>query len=665
MRILVITPEPRWADAVRAVFPQEDVIPGNPQQIGTLRAMLSVAEACFIGEAKMGALTFDTLKQVSALSSVPLFALGDNIPPEAEEAALVAGARQVFRTPLRPGMVQLAVARAQQSTGASLTRIAIGKPVTAPMPPATVSPRAGGELGRFREFSRLLAHAAGDPRFITAYLASLRDVLGCTRVVLYRNAPQERATVLEVAASAGVDLRQFESFRLYREHGLGRLVTTRGAVVVRERLRSDDQDESVAAREMAVFSAELAVPVIGADGGAGLLLIGSRISGGGYADAELTDIFYAMEALAGLIGSPVDRRAPPPPESIFPAVLEAMPIGCAMLDANLRIIGANEAFRAQLGRESANPLGIERLPTAWADAIAAIVQGRSNATDVELDHELSGVNRRVRVNLRPFGAGSTDTWLMITQDVTEQMRMREQIHDLSMHNVLQRAGEQLSNEFRNALTPIEILVQLSGETPNARRDIDRLRTPVSLAIHRLRRRIDNLGYLTKTSIVPELTTVSAVFRAARERLDHWIEPKQLKTLVWSGEFSKVAFTADAAAVGLALAELIVNAIEAAGGRQVTVTAEDLPEAVNFKIRNPGDWSPPAESSGFGHRPFVTAKSTGVGLGVEVATRVAEFHGGRLVLGPISPDVVEAILRVPRNLPVVPSIPFETAVAKTW
>jgi len=230
-------------------------------------------------------------------------------------------------------------------------------------------------------------------------------------------------------------------------------------------------------------------------------------------------------------------------------------------------------------------------------------------------------------------------------------------------NLLQRAGEQLSNEFRNALTPVDIMVQLSHDTSTTRAELEQLSTQVSTAIHRLRRRIDDLAYLTKSAIIPERTTVSAVLRATRERLDEWVGVKQLKRVVWLNEFSETELMADGRALAVALGELVMNALEACDGKQVTVTAEDAAETVSFRVRNNGVWAPPAESSGFRHRPFVSSKSTGVGLGIEVATRVAENHGGRLIVGPTSADVVEAIVRIPRGARPVATPRIESGIVR--
>lgn len=651
MRILVITSDPRWASAVRVAFPGgHDVVTGDSRQMGGMPALLPVIDACFVAENELGLATVEVLKQLAGVSNVPLFAVADVVRPEWEEAALIAGAQQVFSAPMRSGLVQLAVSRAARNPA----QVGIRDVSATTAQAKAVPPHDGAELALLRDFSRMLSDGGAEQgRFALRFLGLLRDVLGSSRAILFRRAPAEPAFELE--AAAGVDARQFDGFRLHLGHGLGRLVNLRGNAVVRSRLRTDLPEEASAMREMSAFGAEIAVPVMASSGCSGVLLVGARIAGSEYSDAEITQLYHVMEAFAvrseQQIASGAEAQVA---ADILPPLLHAMPVGCALLDATLRVLDTNDTFQAQLGRKTANPLGIERLPVEWSTALQTLRDKRDGGAQVELDHELSGAQRRIRLTLHPVGETPVGSprWLMVTEDITNETRMRQELHDRSVRNVLQRAGEQLSNEFRNALTPIEIMVQLSGEA-NGRQDIERLRAPVSMAIHRLRRRVDNLGYLTKASLLPEMTSVSGVFRSARERLDNWLEAKQLKTLVWSGEFSKVAFTADSSAIGLAIAELVMNAVEAAGGRQVTISADDLPEAVHFRVRNPGEWAPPAETTGFGHRPFFTAKSAGVGLGVEVVSRVAEYHGGRLQLGPVASDVVEAVLRLPRSLPVVP------------
>lgn len=652
MRILVITSEPRWVNAVRTAFGLEhDVIPAHPRESESWRTFASVVDACFVAETELGSAAVELVKEIAGRFETPVFVAAEGLRAEWEEAALAAGARQAFKFPLRPGVVVPAITRLRR--GSATASVASHLLATPGFPPIT-SPRETGELALLRQFSRLLRLSPADPGFVATYLGLLREILGAGRVILYLRDRHASSGAFKLAGLSGGDSRQFEHFRVYPDQGLGRLVALRGSVVLRHRLRIEDTHDAIAQRELALFGADVAFPLASADGCAGILLLGARIAGGDYSDRELTQMYHLLEDFAATLERSAAETfaAPAGPPASFPSVLHGLPVGCVLLDPSLRILEANEAFRSQLGRATANPLGIERLPAPWTEAIASAIQNRAGLAPLELEHELSGAVRRVRVSLQPVATDALEggLWLMVTEDITNETRLRQEIHDRSTHNVLQRAGEQLSNEFRNALTPIEILVQLSGDSATARRDVERLRGPVFQAVQRLRRRVDNLSYLTKNSILAETTTVSAVFRAARERLDNWLEPKQLKTLVWSGEFSKVTFTVDSTAVGLALAELVMNAVEAAGGRQVTITADDLPDSVHFKVRNPGEWSPPAEAGGFGHRPFVTAKSAGVGLGVEVASRVAEYHGGRLVLGPVSPDLVEGVLRLPRNLP---------------
>jgi nitrogen fixation/metabolism regulation signal transduction histidine kinase len=462
-----------------------------------------------------------------------------------------------------------------------------------------------------------------------------------------------REKVFRCAFASGIDQRQFEAIRLNAADGLAHVLMTRGAVVLRHRLRTEVAAESAAMHELDVFGADLAVPLSARDGLVGVLLVGPRIAGADYSETELTLLYHLMEELGAGIRNAELHAHLFRERGMFSAVLRAVPVGCAVLSASLQIVHANRAFRSQLGLADTSPLRFEDLPQTWASAAYGVLQNRMPSASIEVDHEVAGTTRKIRVTVRPLDAeGHSDRSVFIAlEDITAEIRARQEAEHASVHNLLQRAGEQLSNEFRNALTPVDIMVQLLRDPATGRNELERLGSQLSMAMYRLHRRIDDLAYLTRSAIIPEMCTVSSVLKDTRARLDNWLEPKQGKRVVWTNEFSEAALNVDRRAIALALAELVMNAVEASDGRQVTVAAEDSSDAVSFRVRNSGVWAPPPESSGFRHRPFISNKSTGVGLGVEVASRVAEHHGGRLILGPVSSDSVEAILRLPRDVPL--------------
>ncbi len=658
MRLLLVTSENGWADSLRALFASDDVIAATVSALMQNPALAAAAEACFVAEAQTSPWTVDTLKQLAAVTPAPLFVLADTSRSQWEEAALFAGAEQIFRRPLRAGLLQLAISRCQ--------RRRITEPAAADaLARRAVAPREPGEesatLTSWRDFSRLLAHAADGSRLLSEYVAKLRDVLRCARVLLYVPDPQTEA-VFRCGYASGVDTTLFESFRLGLRSGLAQLLAERGTVIWLQRLRTESGRDEAAARELAVFGAEVAVPVTGKNGLTGVLLLGPRISGAEYHEADIALVYQAVESIAGLLDE--GERLSAHDSSHAKALLNAFPIATALVTSTLQFVDANDAFRAMLGRPDAAQLAVEDLPASWAGALSAAIQNHADSARVELEHRSIGTPRKVRLTVRRVetAAKAKTPFLVTVEDIVPSPGP----HDSDPHsigNLLQRVGEQLSNEFRNALTPIDIMVQLSHDTSTSRGELEQLSTQVGTAIHRLRRRIDDLAYLTKSAIIPEETTVSAVLRSTRERLDEWVDDKHLKRVVWLNEFSETQLMADGRALAVALAELVLNAIEACDGKQVTVTAENSAEMVSFRVRNSGVWAPPPESSGFRHRPFVSSKSTGVGLGVEVASRVAENHGGRLVLGPVAPDTVEAVLRVPRTTTAIDPAKIETRVTR--
>ncbi|HVU33034.1 MAG TPA: ATP-binding protein [Opitutaceae bacterium] len=649
MRLLVVTSGAGWVEGLRAMFPAPDnVIACEIRHIVQNPALAAAADACFVAEATLSPWAVETLKQLSAVSETPLFVLTDAVRSQWEEAALFSGAQQIFRRPLRAGVIQLAVSRCQ--------RVRSSEPSGSG--PSTIGPGGnhdhaddGNALVMWRDFSRLLGQAVAGARPFEPYLEKLREVLRCGRVILYGVDPS--GTEFACAAAIGATIRDFEAFRLSARSGVGQLLAERAAVVWRHRLRSDLGRESAALRELMVFGAEVAVPVTGREGSVGILLLGPRISGSDYSEQEITLLYHAVEGLAPLLARHAASTGDVRVQEAGVALLHAMPMAAAVIVAPSRITDANAPFRALLGRTDMAPVAFGDLPPAWSGAISAAVQNGAASARVELDHRMVGAPRRLRLGVqRLAGTGQSGDSFLVT--VEDAQAAANAAHDSDAHGIqglLQRVGEQLSNEFRNAITPVDIMVQLARDAGTSRLELERLSGQVGTAIHRLRRRIDDLAYLTKSAIIPESTSVSAVLRNTRERLDDWLEAKHLKRVVWLNEFSETTLIVDHRALALALAELVINGIEATDGQPVTVTAEEADEVVSFRVRNSGVWAPPPESSGFRHRPFVSSKSTGVGLGVEVASRVAENHGGKLLLGPISSDTVEAIMRVPRSLPV--------------
>lgn len=127
-------------------------------------------------------------------------------------------------------------------------------------------------------------------------------------------------------------------------------------------------------------------------------------------------------------------------------------------------------------------------------------------------------------------------------------------------------------------------------------------------------------------------------------------------LHWGPPAADVRVTGEAGQLGDLFANLIGNAVDAAGGPgEVTVSLTAAPEAVAVEVSDTGPGPPPDVAARL-FEPFVTGKPEGIGLGLAVARHAAAAHGGTIAW---RRDDGRTVFRV--ELPVDPGV--RTAVVR--
>lgn len=115
---------------------------------------------------------------------------------------------------------------------------------------------------------------------------------------------------------------------------------------------------------------------------------------------------------------------------------------------------------------------------------------------------------------------------------------------------------------------------------------------------------------------------------------------------------------DAAKLRQALLNLLINAVEASEGPSVVLVETRVEKTgVKISISDSGPGVPPALVERI-FDPFTTGKSSGTGLGLAVARRIAERHGGHLSLVP-----AEKGARFELYLPALPPSPAQPQATK--
>jgi PAS domain S-box-containing protein len=224
---------------------------------------------------------------------------------------------------------------------------------------------------------------------------------------------------------------------------------------------------------------------------------------------------------------------------------------------------------------------------------------------------------------KPFGA------IAIFSDLTEVARLQDQIKIQERLAALGEMSAGIAHEIRNPLGAIRGFVELLG-----------------------RKVSDEAGRRTVNSILTEIAGLNQIvtdFLAfAREPLLAPVEthPGELATeavalAVPPNEHAGVTvrldvapelpvILVDAGAVKQALINIIQNAAiaMATSGGDLTVAVQPQGEGVAFRVADTGPGIP-AEIRDKIFNPFFTTRAEGTGLGLPIANKVVEGHGGRM------------------------------------
>jgi PAS domain S-box-containing protein len=220
-------------------------------------------------------------------------------------------------------------------------------------------------------------------------------------------------------------------------------------------------------------------------------------------------------------------------------------------------------------------------------------------------------------------------YIAIRADITARKLAEEQ---LAQQAALARLGQMaavVAHEVRNPLAGIKGAMQvLMSRRPET--DPDRLIMREVVA------RIDSLGDLVNDLMVfarptpphPVTFPLRATLQDAADALRRDPTGSGLQVTV---EGPDVMLTADPQMIRAAMLNLLLNAAQAMDGRgRITVSVTSDAGICTIDVRDSGP-GVPIELRDRVFEPFFTTKARGGGLGLPIARRTAEMHGGTLTL----------------------------------
>lgn len=298
------------------------------------------------------------------------------------------------------------------------------------------------------------------------------------------------------------------------------------------------------------------------------------------------------------------------------------------------LLFANPAAKQMLGWTEDVPV---------ADVHALLHPGEEKGAACELFADLQSVDSRAsesvfatasgqRLDVRYTSSAIVEngqrTGSVITfADITERKRLETQLEQAQRVSALGHVAATIAHEFNNVLMgiqPFTELIRRRSEDPKVQSAASQIATSVT----RGRRVTEEILRFTQPA-QPALQVL-----AVGDWLRHLLP--ELKSLVCSGieivirvPSTPLAIACDPAQLQQVLTNLVLNARDAIGDRGViTIVVRREENVVQLQVRDTGSGMP-EHILRHVFDPLFTTKRTGTGLGLAVAQRVVDAHGGSI------------------------------------
>ncbi len=324
-------------------------------------------------------------------------------------------------------------------------------------------------------------------------------------------------------------------------------------------------------------------------------------------------------------------------------IVETIPSGVVTLDGAGVVLQANRAFAALMGRREDLGLAGERidalLPADCGDDLAGVIRRgqRMGAASTEIDFHGRGGTVHLaitsaRLELAPGQPGT----VLVVEDTTELLR-----------------AQRVAHEIKNPLTPIALSAEriakhLDRGAPDSPNIIRKCSEVILGCVGTLRTLVDQFSALAQfPAPQPRACDLN---RVAEEALALFAGRLNGITVQWDLEPDLPTVLADPEAIRRALANLIDNAAEAMQGSLLRVLG------IHSALSEDGG-SVEVAVSDTGHGltdeirerlflPFYSTKQRGSGLGLSIAAKIVQEHGGSLRAESNSPKGARFLLRLP-------------------
>ncbi len=364
-------------------------------------------------------------------------------------------------------------------------------------------------------------------------------------------------------------------------------------------------------------------------------------------ELELAELVRAVDEMAGKIAS--GREALLREKAVVERMVESITSGVVSLDGAHRVVMHNRVAAELLGSRVGEPLVASLVGRAELAAVGEFVTAASAAP---------GEPARQTVRIRgseeaerdwtlvwvPLPGAGEPSALLVVEDVTEVFRSQRLAAWAEMARII-------AHEIKNPLTPVRLTAEHMRQVWTT--DPEHFAAIFDRCISNILKQVGELQ-----SIASEFSTYSRIPKIEPKRDDlvpmlreltdaYRTASPQGVTVSFQGGAAAVEASFDARLLSRAVRNLLENAVRAShGGGEVDVSLTAEPGWARIAVDDRG----PGVSADLLPRifdPYFSTHDTGTGLGLPIARRIAEEHGGEIAARNRDGGGLSVEIRIPR------------------
>lgn len=527
-----------------------------------------------------------------------------------------------------------------------------------------IDPSTNAEsLELLRDFSRLLGYSLDPTQFAQQFVQRLREILSANRIAVFFESPPNSldhhdGNQLHCGASVGIPRDVLRCLELSRRSGLGKHITQNGQVLKKnsETRNPHGISDPRIDREFDILGCQVALPINDRENTIGLAVIGGRLTGGNFHDNELKLVYHLLEELGIAVRNSWMHHAVASSEHTLGQILGAIDSGCLMVEADMRIRQANRSFLKFIRGSDIDfdtPVDKSELPDQLAQALEETVKdGRLHEPFMLPSPAAPGRTYQVKVvSLSETTGELPQPVIAVVDDFTQVLSAQRAEIEASNLRLTTLIAKRFAHEIRNSLVPLnthEQLFETEYDQPDFRAS---LKSALTRETSRIQRFTDQMLLLSHPSTehlesLDLAHLLKTAFRGAEQAYG------RTGTLEIDQTLAKCAVRVQQLSMMHALEEIFLNSLQSSDSGVVTVSRTRTPASqdasqIELLIRDSGDGFD-KEQAERATEAFFTTRNTGVGLGLTVARRVFESHGGqlRIFARQTTPDSADLVIQLP-------------------